>query len=108
MKRSLLLLLLFSLPAFAHDPNGDPLVNDWLMKQRSVGGFWCCDGNDVVYPEEWGAGSGGYWFVINGAKISVPKLIDGQNGQNPTHRAVVWLYPQGTENLRCFAPGTLS
>lgn len=105
----LLLLLFIAVPAFAHDPEGNPAVNNWLTRQHNMSGWWCCDGNDVTYldPGQWGIDDKGYWALFDGGKTRVADhlLVDPSGGPNPTHRAILWSIGGG---LRCFAPGTMS
>lgn len=105
----LALILVYGFKLHAHDADGDPAITAWMMKQEAVGGFRCCEGDDAIYPEEWGADGVAYWVVVNGKRLvaSADRLIDGKHGPNPTGRAVVWIWPKGSDHVQCFAPGTL-
>lgn len=79
-------------------------MHDWYMSQRNQVGQVCCDEADGRPADDWGHGPKGYWVAFDGKRHDVPAqaLV---NGAHPQGLAVVWVYPVGTEIVRCFLPG---
>lgn len=107
--------LVVTIPASAHDYE-HPERTDWYMSLKNRQQMPCCDGKDQnhVANEDWGTQQkpkSHYWVIIDAKKYDVPdqKLIDGPNLDGS---AMVWSYKtwegdQGSEEIRCFMPGTL-
>jgi hypothetical protein len=77
---------------------------DWYKAQRSVSGQVCCDDADGHPVSDWGRGPNGYWAVYDGVRHDVPSSAM-VNGSHPQGLAVVWIYPKGSDVVRCFLPG---
>ena len=105
MIRLALALCLIPSPALARDNgqySGD--MRDWYARQQNIIGQICCTDADGHEVQDWGRTSVGYWVIFDGHKYEVP---DGAmvNGAHPFGKAVVWIYPVGTDTIRCFLPG---
>ena len=106
--RSLLVLLLLTSSSLARDLDGQyaqaPL-RDWFSQQRNVRGDVCCNDADGHPADDWGRQGRGYWAEWGGMHWDVPAdaLVSGVNRFGA---AIVWVYPKGSETLRCFMPGT--
>lgn|GEM_PF-3987349 len=79
-------------------------LRDWYARQKNVVGALCCSDADGHEVTEWGRGPAGYWVEFDGKRHDVPPdaLV---NGSHPQGKAVVWIYPVGTDVVRCFIPG---
>lgn len=79
-------------------------LHDWYSRQKNIVGQLCCSDADGHEVESWGHGPNGYWVEFDGKRHDVPAsaLV---NGAHPQGKAVVWIYPIGTEVIRCFMPG---
>jgi len=104
------ILLVFTTPALAHDPE-HPELNDWYLSLNSHGGGPCCGGPrddksaNILAEIDWRSENGHYSVRIDGKWIVVPddRVV---NIPNRDGRAIVWIYYfQGEPVVRCFLPG---
>jgi hypothetical protein len=74
MTRTLALaVVLFALPAHAHDPAGHALHHHWYMGLKQPGtGMSCCSDKDCA-PARWRSTPNGIEFLIGGQWIMPPK-----------------------------------
>ena len=100
-------LLLMPWAANARDLDGrwaaSPL-HDWYSQQRNQMNEVCCAEAEWFAADDWGHEAKGYWVRVGEHRWSVPdeKMV---RGMHPEGLAGVWLYPIGTDTLRCFVPG---
>jgi hypothetical protein len=93
--------------AFARDLDGryaGSALSDWYKAQVNQVGALCCDDADGHEVVDWGRGPAGYWVEFDGKRHDVPANAI-VNGAHPQGKAVVWIYPKGTDVVRCFMPG---
>lgn len=102
--RWLLILILLTIPALAHDP-ARPELNGWFDKLASKNGL-CCSISDgqIVTDSDWRSKDGRYevflfnrWITVDSAAVIKEPNLDG--------RTIVWPYQQG---IRCFMPGSMT
>ena len=105
MIRAILILLIFTVPAFATWK--DSPLHKWFEKLESKKGMCCsfADGMTVEDPD-WGTEGSHYWVIIEGTKLTVPSeaLVTVPNRFG---RPVVWpiVNGDGSIEIRCFMPG---
>ncbi len=112
--RTLLLLLLLSLPAearwraeFANNP---PEVQQWFKSQFNENGASCCgeaDGHRFYGDYNLNADGSVTIYDTDGVHWLPPFMV--LKGPNPTGAAIWWkqLLPDGTYRDYCFSPGGL-
>jgi hypothetical protein len=98
----------FGRPVHARDLDGryaNSELHDWYMRQRNQIGQVCCDEADWIPADAWGREADGrYWVEANGNRYVASRELM-VNGIHPQGLAGVWVYPIGSETLRCLIPG---
>jgi hypothetical protein len=107
MMRIVLISLLLSSPALAHDP-GHPELDEWFNRLQSGRGL-CCSFTDgfAVSDVDWESKGGHYRVRLENNWIDVPDdaLI---TEPNRVGRTMVWpLRFDGQILIRCFMPGSM-
>lgn len=87
----------------------DPALHKWFENLRSPDGAYCCAETDGIRLQDpdWGRNDKGYYVVVEGQRVDVPKDAVIKKRHPAINWAIVWiLHEQGKPFVRCFLPGS--